>query len=587
MKESKNNTILAILLIGLILLLTPSYLKWLNPPSEKSLDSPLPTDRPFPSTQDQDAVPFPPTSGINDTSPYTINDSPEMPFLREVIDESIITIETPLYRAQLSSIGGGKITKWELFNYLDHNLNLVKMIHSLDSGNLGIRFTNINRDSVDLSGYNWVSAPENQNHISLETGNSSEISFYTQLNNGAIIRKTFLFNAERYDFSLRIDASGLSGSTIDNRYSLYWGTPLLSTEKYLNDDMQYARAVTLLGDEIEEIDASAGKIEREFYDGSVSWAATRTKYFTATIIPEKNTSHRVMLKSSGRTTVDDNLYKSYGFSLDIPVTNISGSSTSTFLVYIGPLSVDILKSYQVDLQKMMNFGWGFIRPIGRAVLWSFVKLHTVIPNYGLVIVIFSILIKILVYPLTHKSYVSMKKMQDLQPIIAEMKEKYKDDQPTMQKKQMQLFKEKGVNPLGGCLPMLIQMPLLFALFVVFRSTIELRGAEFIWWITDLSSQDTLFTLPFSLPIYGPNVNFLPVFMGLTMYLQQKYSGQSTASQQQKMMGYFMPVFMVLFFNTFPSGLNLYYSLFNIFSVIQTKYLSNGMFKRKSSGVSAE
>ena len=165
-----------------------------------------------------------------------------------------------------------------------------------------------------------------------------------------------------------------------------------------------------------------------------------------------------MLKSRGRTTINDELYKSYGISLDVPVVNPSGSSTNTFTVYLGPISADILKSYQVDLQKMMNFGWGFVRPIGRAVLWSFVKIHSIVPNYGLVIIIFSILIKILVYPLTHKSFVSMKKMQDLQPVIAELKEKYKDDQPTMQKKQMQLFKEKGVNPLGGCLPMLIQMP---------------------------------------------------------------------------------------------------------------------------------
>jgi len=493
--------------------------------------------------------------------------------------ESFISIETPLYSAQLSSMGGGKITKWVLNNYMDHNSNPVKMLHTFDSGNLGIRFIDVNRDTIDLSAFNWVSAPENQSIITLSNEEVTEISFYTQLNNGSIVRKIFRFNAETYDFTLTLDVAGLAGGTIDNRYSIFWETPLLSTERYLNDDMQYARALALLGDEIEEIDASAGQTEREYFDGSVSWAATRTKYFTAVIIPERNSSNRVMLKSSGVTTIDDDIYKFYSISLDVPVVNPSGGSTHTFTVYLGPISSEILTSYQVDLQKMMNFGWGFIRPIGRAVLWSFVKLHTIIPNYGLVIIIFSILIKILVYPLTHKSYVSMKKMQDLQPVIAELKEKYKNDQPTLQKKQMQLFKEKGVNPLGGCLPMLIQMPLLFALFTVFRSTIELRGAEFIWWITDLSSQDTLFTLPFSIPIYGPNVNFLPVFMGLTMYLQQKYSGQSSATEQQKLMGYFMPVFMVLFFNTFPSGLNLYYSLFNIFSVIQTKYLTDGLINR--------
>ena len=579
MSESNRNTILAILLIGLILVLTPSYLRFINPPAEDNLLDPIKVDSPYLNDQDPVTKSAPAILGETGTIINPIISTPKKSVVNEEISETFITIETPLYSAQLSSMGGGKITKWVLNDFLDHNSNPVKMLHSLNSGNLGIRFTDVNRDTIDLSDFNWLSAPENQIYYTLNYDESTEISFYTQLNNGSTIRKTFRFSAEKYDFTITLDVAGLAGSTIDNRYSVFWETPLLSTEMYLNDDMQYARALTLLGDEIEEIDASAGEIEREYFDGSVSWAATRTKYFTAVIIPEKGSSNKVMLKSSGRTTNDDELYKSFGMALDIPVVNPSGGTSTTLTVYLGPISADILKSYQVDLQKMMNFGWGFIRPIGRAVLWSFVKIHSVIPNYGVVIIIFSILIKILVYPLTHKSYVSMKKMQDLQPIIAEMKEKYNDDQPTMQKKQMQLFKEKGVNPLGGCLPMLIQMPLLFALFTVFRSTIELRGAEFIWWITDLSSQDTLFTLPFSLPIYGPNVNFLPIFMGLTMYLQQKYSGQSSTTEQQKLMGYFMPVFMVLFFNTFPSGLNLYYSLFNIFSVIQTKYLSNGIFSK--------
>ena len=578
MSESKRNTILAILLIGLILVFTPSYLRFINPPVEDKLPDPMQVDTPPSNVPGRITTLSPVTFGESGTIDNAIIGATTSAVVQEV-EESFISIETPLYSAQLSSMGGGKITKWVLYNYLDHDSNPVKMLHTLDSGNLGIRFTDINRDTIDLSSFNWLSAQENQTFITLNNEESTEISFYTQLNNGSIIRKTFRFSAEKYDFTLTLDVPALAGATIDNRYSIYWETPLLSTERYLNDDMQYARGLALLGGELEEIDASDGKIEREYFDGSVSWAATRTKYFTAVIIPERSSSNRVMLKSSGKTTIDGELYKSYEVSLDVPVVNSSGSSIHTFTVYLGPISADILQSYQVDLQKMMNFGWGFIRPIGRAVLWSFVKLHAIIPNYGFVIIIFSILIKILVYPLTHKSYVSMKKMQDLQPVIAELKEKYKNDQPTMQKKQMQLFKEKGVNPLGGCLPMLIQMPLLFALFTVFRSTIELRGAEFIWWITDLSSQDTLFTLPFSLPIYGPNVNFLPIFMGFTMYLLQKYSGQSSTSEQQKLMGYFMPVFMVLFFNTFPSGLNLYYSLFNIFSVIQTKYLSDGIISK--------
>ena len=576
MKNTNKNTILAILLIGLILVMTPSYLRWLNPPSLESpevnnlylgVDSAV---APELRTIDSDVPIYDPV----------IRTQPEETELIDAAQEIIVSIETPLYSASLSSRGGGSIISWVLKKYQGPDKNPAKLLSSYKGGNLGIRFVNVNRDTVDLSRINWTPSPENQSYISIDYGQSADISFTFRLPNGFSIRKSFRFNGDGYDFSLDIDASGLSGSTINNRFTLSWDTPLLPTEKYLVDEMQYARAVALLGDDVEELDAVANKVEREYYDGNVSWAATRTKYFTAIIIPETMPANRVMLRSSGRNTPNDELYKSFGISLDIPTSGQYAGGSHRFTIYLGPLSYDLLKSYGFELEKMMNFGWGFIRPIGRAVLWSFTKLHAFIPNYGLVIIIFSILVKILVYPLTHKSYVSMKKMQDLQPVIAELKEKYKDDQPTMQKKQMQLFKEKGVNPLGGCLPMLLQMPLLFALFTVFRSTIELRGAEFVWWITDLSSQDTLFTLPFALPFYGANVNFLPIFMGFTMYLQQKYSGQSTMNQQQKFMGYFMPIFLVLFFNTFPSGLNLYYSLFNIFSVIQTKYLSDGIFGKK-------
>jgi YidC/Oxa1 family membrane protein insertase len=204
------------------------------------------------------------------------------------------------------------------------------------------------------------------------------------------------------------------------------------------------------------------------------------------------------------------------------------------------------------------------------VLWAFTSIHQYIPNYGLVLILFGVVVKILVFPLTKKSYVSMKSMQNLQPKVQELRDKYKDDQQKMNQEMMKIYKEHGVNPMGGCLPMLLQMPLLYALFIVFRSTIELRGAEFIGWITDLSQPDTVFTLPFSLPLYGANVNILPIVMGVTMIIQQRMTS-SVSSQQQKMMMWFMPVIFLLIFNNFPSGLNLYYALFNLMTIIQQKW----------------
>ncbi|MFQ5753361.1 MAG: membrane protein insertase YidC, partial [bacterium] len=230
---------------------------------------------------------------------------------------------------------------------------------------------------------------------------------------------------------------------------------------------------------------------------------------------------------------------------------------------------DIVKSYNVGLEKIMDLGWAIFRPFGKFILWSFTRLHKVIPNYGFIIIIFSILIKVVLYPLTRKSYASMKEMQTLQPLMQEINEKYKNDAQKKQQEVMKLYKEHGVNPLGGCIPMLLQMPLLIALFNVFRSTIQLRQASFIWWIKDLSRPDTIALLPFTLPRYGNTVNILPLFMGVTMFVQQKISMKDP---KQKAMVYIMPIFFTLLFNSFPSGLNLYYALFNLFSIFQEKLI---------------
>jgi YidC/Oxa1 family membrane protein insertase len=199
-------------------------------------------------------------------------------------------------------------------------------------------------------------------------------------------------------------------------------------------------------------------------------------------------------------------------------------------------------------------------------------MYTLIPNYGVVLIIFAFLVKIVVFPLTKKSYQSTKAMQAVQPEINALKEKHKSNPQKLNQATMQLYKEKGVNPLGGCIPMLIQMPLLFGLFTVFRTTIELRGKPFVFWITDLSAPDTVLHLPFSFPMYGDQVSILPILMVVSMFIQQRMMGGANQQGQQKMMSYFMSGFFFLMFNNFPSGLNLYYTLFNVLTIAQQKWV---------------
>ena len=213
-------------------------------------------------------------------------------------------------------------------------------------------------------------------------------------------------------------------------------------------------------------------------------------------------------------------------------------------MYLGPLEYDRIKEVGQGLEGIMDFGWSPVRPISKAVLLTLTKMHEYIPNYGYILVLFSLLIKIVVYPLTKKAYQSTTAMQKIQPELLAIREKYKNNPQKLNQAQMKIYKKRGVNPLGGCLPMLIQMPLLYSLFVVFRTTIELRSEPFVLWIKDLSAPDYVFELPFHIPIYGSQVAVLPIFMVVSMFLQQKMMTGGTVQQpQQKTMQYIMiPVF---------------------------------------------
>ncbi|RMF65180.1 MAG: membrane protein insertase YidC [Calditrichaeota bacterium] len=364
---------------------------------------------------------------------------------------------------------------------------------------------------------------------------------------------------------MRLELENLDRMVRGYAYFLSWRTGLRGTEPDFTDDMRNAKAYAYQGD-AESFDAGK-KFNPGEWDNPTKWVAIRTKYFAVAVIPKDKEGQAVRFRGEEVDIGEKAAWKKYGFDLEMPFEANRERVEDNFTIYFGPLDYDIVKAYGVGLENMMSFGWAIFRPFGKMILWSFNALYKIIPNYGWVIVIFSILIKLLLFPLTRKSYQSMKEMQRLQPLMQEINEKYKDDPQKKQQEIMNLYRAHGVNPLGGCIPMLLQWPLLIALFNVFRTTIQLRGAPFILWIHDLSRPDTIAHLPFSLPLYGDTVNVLPLFMGVTMFVQQK---MTMKDPKQKAMVYFMPLFFTLLFNRFPSGLNLYYALFNLFSIIQEK-----------------
>ena len=471
-----------------------------------------------------------------------------------------ISVETDLYTATFST-QGATIRSWTLKNYKAADGSLVQIVGEEGFGNFAIILPTI-EDSIDTSPF--VFTVDKKRIILNDKHYSDQLEFTLDLGNYKKIKKTFTFYQNKYSIDLNVEFKNLDDLVQGFSYYLMWRTGLRSTEPNFEDDMNSANLYALQG-EIVKFDAkNRFKIE----DDPTDWAAIRTKYFTVAAIPTNIKGQAVRMFGEQIQLEEKGEWKKYRFDLQMPFYD-RAESVDNFILYLGPMDYDILKSYNVSLEEMMDFGFAPIRPFSKLVLWSFKRLHKVIPNYGLVIIIFSVLIKIILYPLTRKSYKSMKEMQALQPLMSEINEKYKNDAQKKQQEVMKLYKEHGINPLGGCVPMVLQMPLLFALFVVFRSTIQLRGAPFIWWIKDLSQPDTIAALPFSLPLYGNLVNILPLFMGVTMFIQQKISMKDP---KQKALVYFMPIFFTLLFNSFPSGLNLYYALFNLFSILQEKLI---------------
>ena len=529
-----RKTLLAFVLIAIVLIFTPWYMD-LVAPSRALSDLPVDSDK------------FVSDEVLSSSKPDPL---PADKKQQNNVATKTIVVENSFYRVALSNKNGGSFSSFELLQYDKFDSTHVNLIDELNRDNMALGFVSLDGDPVLLSD-NWDST--NPRDFVRASTRQQTVVFQTSFN-GNRIQKKYIFYPDSYNIDVVVAFNKPKDYISRNQYYLSWFGGLSPTEKNVKDDLTHFGGYAYLGDELL---TSSGKNENEVVatqKGQTHWSAVTTKYFISAIIPETPG----VGASVGAKQIDGR-----------PVYNVkinqSASSSNRFTLYVGPLDYKTIRSFDNGLEKTMSLGWAIFRPLGRLVTWSLAKLYTLIPNYGLVVILFAFIVKILLNPLTKQSFVSNKKMQALQPEIQKVKEKYKNDPLRASRAQMELFKERGVNPMGGCLPLLLQMPILISFFTVFRSTIEFRGAPFVAWICDLSAPDTL------LSISGFRINVLPVFMGLTMFLQQKMMATPGAGGQQKFMLYFMNVFFLFLFYSFPSGLNLYYSVFNVLSIVQQKY----------------
>ncbi|RPI68298.1 MAG: membrane protein insertase YidC [Ignavibacteriae bacterium] len=496
--------------------------------------------------------------------------------------ERVITVETDRVVARLSS-QGATIVSWKLKDFQPHYKleqpdALVDLIQP-GTHEFGFTFRSITGAKVDASSvpFQWNVDAE---HVKVSGNDSLVVTGSTTTPEGGKIERSYVFRGDAYAVVTRLTLDGMESVIPQtNRYiNLEWKKGIRYQEGSTVDESNNAVAIASYNGEIDEFDATEYNApEQRTAAGKIDYLATRSKYFVVAMKPVQEFDGSVFYSGVRYGAPNEGHIEEYSLIYKLPYRG--GRQTHEVLLYAGPMQYDSLAHY--GLTDVMNFGLKWIvKPIGEYFMLPTMKfIQNFIPNWGISIIIFALLLKFLLYPLSITQMKSARKMQLVAPLMNEIREKYKDDMQTQQQEMMKLYGEYGINPAGGCLPLLLQMPFLYALYAVLNLNVELRQAAFLpVWITDLSVPDVILSLPFKIPLFNiDKFSGLALAMGATLFIQQK---QMVTDPRQKAMVYMMPVMLTLMFSTLPAGLNLYYFVFNIVGIIQqiwmTKFSKKGL-----------
>jgi len=454
-----------------------------------------------------------------------------------------IQIETPLYTAVFSTRGGA-LKSFKLKQYkatLDEASPLIEMVQVMEGSELPLS-TAFADSSVNLPGDALFEADRKGLDL-IKAAKAETLTFSLAVPGQYRVEKIYTFHPERYAFDLEVRFQNSTNVALSQNIVLRWYEEL--GKKGIDEEGAVAQVKGST-----ERDSGA-KFEKKAYGPDVSWGGFDNKFFLAAMIPKQPalTSTSFVKDAQGQIVVN----------MEGPKNTIPSGQAGVFnyTLYVGPKEYDLLKAENVGLEPAINIGsWMKWLAFPLLILMQF--LYKYVGNYGIVIIIITIITKILFWPLGNKSYKSMKEMQKVQPKMAEIKERYKDDKQKMNAAVMELYKTHKINPLGGCLPVVIQIPVFIAFYQLLSYAIELRHAPFFGWIQDLSAKD---------PYY-----ITPIIMGATMVLQQKMTPAMGDPLQQKMM-LLMPVVFTFLFLNFPSGLVIYWLFNNILSIGQQYYIN--------------
>lgn len=485
---------------------------------------------------------------------------------------SDVEITTDLLKITFSNKGGIPV-RAELNGYRTYD-SLPLILFDENTSNLGIEFTYPSLGNFNTSDFYFKSNAENGN---LSGEDVKVLVYELSLGDGRKIENRYTIKGNSYDIGVEtnlLDAGGVVTSP-----KIVWEMSSYQNEKGIdmerNNSTFFFKEVDRSRDYLSETSDDSEVIDKH----KLQWLAFKQNFFSAILIGNNPFGKGSTLESYPYPEENDSLSQYY--KAIIPLESSGSGTIFSAQLFLGPNDYKTLKPYGMELDKVINLGWGIFGWVNKyLVIPIFDWLGSTGLSYGIIILILTLIIKVILTPLTWKNYLSSAKMRVLKPEIDELNEKHKDADP-MKKQQatMELYRKTGVSPFAGCIPMLIQMPILYAMFRFFPSSIQLRHESFLW-ADDLSSYDSIASLPFHIPAYGDHVSLFTILMCLSTLVYTIYNSSNMPTQTQpgmpnmKVIMYIFPFLMLFFFNGFASGLSYYYFLANVISILQMIVIKN-------------
>jgi len=553
----EKRVLLAIVLCIIVLVVWEKFFVPKKPPPTKPTSPPAVEQAPSPSVKPEKAQPEQPQ--IPPSGPPKVS-APSFPAPAAHTGKDVVVV-TPLYHAVFTETGA-RLKSFVLKRYretIDRNSTGKELVKTNRVENLPFAF---NFADNQIAALNLAPFTPDTSSVQVSSGEKKTLTFLYEAPGWIKITRQYLFYADKYQIDLGVWVENLGSQPWENAPTLSLINLPFSTGG--GSRYSFQGPALLVNNELQEVKFKKLKEGEKQFPGPIDWVAYTNQYFTMAVVPVNLAPNHAQLKGLDIST---EMVKS---TLIGPKIALQPGAQQEFRykLYLGPKEVKSLKSADPKLAKAVNFGWFDIIAQPLLVCLKFFNRFT--HNYGIAIILLTVLIKILFWPLTHKSYVSMQAMKKLQPKMQKIREKYKDDKEKLNQEIMQLYRTHKVNPVGGCLPMILQIPVFFALYRVLYSSIAMRHAPFFLWIDDLSAPDRL-PVGIDIPYLG-GLPVLTLLMGISMFVQQKMTPTTGDPRQEKMM-LMMPIIFTVFFVNFPSGLVLYWLVNNVLSIGQQYFIN--------------